>query len=904
MTEPQKLTQEEIRLKENRERTAYWRRWGCYLSNRQWGTVREDYSADGSAWEHFSFEQSHYRAYRWGEDGIAGMSDNHQRMCFSIALWNERDPFLKERLYGLTNSQGNHGEDVKEYYFHLDNTPTHSYMKFLYKYPQKAFPYWRLEKENQKRGLEDREFELIQTGIFENDEYFDVTVEYAKESSENILIFIQVTNRNQEKAKIHVLPTLWFRNIWSWGYEVDKPQLKIYEQKEDYSVIEAQHPDLGKRWLYCANVIPSPDRRGLGRGQTPLLFTENNTNHERLSCNPERNQSPYLKDGFHQYVVEGKQDAVNPDNIGTKFAAYYTLELDGGETTAIQLRLCDKPDLETPFGQPFNDTFQVRQQEADEFYRRVSPHKKSLAEQNIERQAFAGLLWNKQYYHYVVDTWLEGDPGQPEPPEKRKQGNNSGWIHLHTDDVISMPDKWEYPYFAAWDLAFHMIPLAAIDPDFAKKQLERLTREWYMHPNGQMPAYEWNFDGVNPPVHAWAAWRVYTIEREMYGRSDKKFLERVFQKLLLNFTWWVNQHDDDNNNVFQGGFLGLDNIGIFNRGGELPTGGKISQSDGTSWMAMYCLDLLTIALELASDNDIYEDVASKFFEHFLYIVDAMNHIGTEGTDLWNEEDGFYYDVLHLPNGKNIDLKVRSLVGLIPLFAVTTIEQETLEKLKGFKSRIDWFVNERPQLSRNIACMEGCDNDSRRILAIVNEERLRLLLEKMLDETEFLSEYGIRSVSKYHKENPYTFETDDKTYDVTYEPAESPTTMFGGNSNWRGPIWFPINYLIIEALQRFDYYYDGKFEVECPTGSGNMMSLWDVSLELERRLISIFVTQESGCRPIYGDFAKFQSDPHWKDLLLFNEYFHGDNGAGLGASHQTGWTGLVAKLIMQRSEYGN
>ena len=887
MSESPQLTQEEIRLKEDRERTAYWRRWGCYLSNRQWGTVREDYSADGNAWEHFSFEQSHYRAYRWGEDGIAGMSDNHQRICFSLALWNDRDPFLKERLFGLTNTQGNHGEDVKEYYFHLDNTPTHSYMKFLYKYPQQTFPYWQLEQENKKRGLKDREFELIQTGIFDNDRYFDVTVEYAKGSDEDILIYIQVANRSTETATIHLLPTLWFRNIWSWGYEVEKPQLKIYDRTDDYSIIEAQHPDLNKRWLYCAN-------------EKSLLFTENNTNFARLSDG--KNDSPYVKDAFHKYVVEGKQDAVNPDKIGTKFAAYYTLTLDGGETTGIQLRLCDDPNLENPFGESFNDIFQTRTQEADEFYQRVSPYQKNQELKNIERQAFAGMLWNKQYYHYVVDTWLEGDPAFPEPPQQRKDGKNSGWIHLHTDDVISMPDKWEYPYFAAWDLAFHMIPFAAIDPDFAKKQLERLAREWYMHPNGQMPAYEWDFDGVNPPVHAWAAWRVYTIEQEIYGRSDKKFLERVFQKLLLNFTWWVNQHDDDNNNVFQGGFLGLDNIGVFNRGGELPTGGMLSQSDGTSWMAMYCLDLLTIALELAQDNDIYEDVASKFFEHFLYIVDAMNHLGSEGTDLWNEEDGFYYDVLHLPNGKNIDLKVRSLVGLIPLFAVTTIDQRTLNRFPGFKQRIDWFVNERPQLSRNLACMEGCDNDSRRLLAVVNEDRLRLLLKKMLDETEFLSEYGIRSVSKYHLENPYVFETDDAEYDVTYEPAESPTEMFGGNSNWRGPIWFPINYLIIEALQRFDYYYDGDFEVECPTGSGNMMTLWDVSLELERRLISIFVPK-SGCRPIYGDFVQFQSDPNWQDLLLFNEYFHGDNGAGLGASHQTGWTGLVAKLIMQRSKYG-
>jgi hypothetical protein len=901
MSKSQKLTQEEIRLQQDRERTAYWRRWGCYLSNRQWGTVREDYSADGSAWDDFTFEQSHYRAYRWGEDGIAGISDNHQRLCFSLAMWNGNDPFLKERLYGLSNSQGNHGEDVKEYYFHLDNTPTHSYMKFLYKYPQKAFPYWQLEQENKKRGFQAPEYELLETGIFDENKYFDVTVEYAKETDEDILIDIRVSNRSSESATIHLLPTLWFRNIWSWGYEVDKPKLKIYEQSAEYSVIEAQHPDLGKRWLYCSNLeTDSPKGLAALRRPSPLLFTENDTNHQRLSWG-KTNDFPYVKDAFHQYVVEGKQDAVNPDKIGTKFAPYYTLELTAGETRGIQLRLCPQPDLKNPFGQTFQDICQTRQQEADEFYQRVSPDHKSPELQNVERQAFAGLLWNKQYYHYIVDTWLEGDPAQPKPPDSRQQGTNSNWIHLHTDDVISMPDKWEYPYFAAWDLAFHMIPLAAIDPDFAKKQLERLTREWYMHPNGQMPAYEWNFDGVNPPVHAWATWRVYTIEQEMYGRSDKKFLERVFQKLLLNFTWWVNQHDEQNNNIFQGGFLGLDNIGVFNRGDALPTGGKLSQSDGTSWMAMYCLDLLTIALELAQDNDIYEDIASKFFEHFLYIVDAMNRIGSKSS-VWNEEDGFYYDVLHLPNGDDRDLQVRSLVGLIPLFAVTTIEQKTLDKLPGFNGRVKWFVNKRPQLSENLACMKGCDRDARRLLAVVNEDRLRLLLTKMLDETEFLSDYGIRSVSKYHQEHPYKFETDDETYEVAYEAAESQSKMFGGNSNWRGPIWFPLNYLLIESLQRFDYYYDGNFKVECPTGSGKMATLWEVASELERRLINIFLVQDNGTRPVFGGMNKFQHDEHWQDLLLFNEYFNGDNGAGLGASHQTGWTGLVAKLIMQQSKY--
>jgi hypothetical protein len=807
-------------------------------------------------------------------------------LCFALAFWNEQDPFLKERLFGLSNSQGNHGEDVKEYYFHLDNTPTHSYMKYLYKYPQQAFPYEQLKQENQKRGLKEREFELINTGIFDDNQYFDITVEYAKATDEDILINIHVTNHNCETKRLHLLPTLWFRNIWSWGYDVEKPKLKIYDRNDRFSTIEAEHPNLGKRWLYCAQ-------------KPQLLFTENNTNYQRLSG--EKNQSPYVKDSFHDYAVKGEKSAVNPDNIGTKFAAYYTLEIEGKKNTTIQLRLCDNPELESPFGQEYNDTFKIRFQEAEQFYQCISPYEKDVELRNIQRQAFAGLLWNKQYYHYVVDTWLAGDPGQPSPPEERKQGKNSDWVHLHIDDVISMPDKWEYPYFAAWDWAFHLIPLAVIDIDFAKKQLDRLTREWYMHPNGQLPAYEWDFDGVNPPVHAWAAWRIYTIEQKRYGRSDKKFLERVFQKLLLNFTWWINRQDKDGNNVFQGGFLGLDNIGVFNRDGELPTDGKLSQSDGTSWMAMFCLDMLTIALELAVDNEVYEDIASKFFEHFLYIVEAMNHIGSEGANLWNEDDGFYYDVLDLPNGDNIDLKVRSLVGLIPLLAVTTIKSETFEKLSGFTKRVDWFINNRPYLSRNIACMEGCGQNSRRLLAIVDRDKLHRLLEKMLDQTEFLSDYGIRSLSRYHAQHPYTFQANGEEYKVCYESAESQTAMFGGNSNWRGPIWFPINYLLIEALQRFDYYYGDDFQVECPTGSGNLVSLWEVALELERRLISIFLSDESGYRPVYGDFEKFH-DPNWQDLILFHEYFHGDNGAGLGASHQTGWTALVAKLILQHGEY--
>lgn len=890
MSKARELTQEEIRLNQDRQRQAYWRRWGSYLSERQWGTIREDYSKDGSAWDYFSFAQSHYRAYRWGEDGIAGISDNHQRMCFAVALWNGEDKILKERLFGLTNSQGNHGEDVKEYYFYLDNTPTHSYMKYLYKYPHQAFPYEELVTQNQQRNRKQGEFELLDTGIFDDNRYFDVMVEYAKASDEDILISISVSNRGTETQTLHLLPTLWFRNIWSWGYDVDKPRLKVYETNQDYSIVEAEHPDLGKRWLYCH--------------QNPqLLFTENNTNKERLSgILHATNESPYLKDSIHRYIVNGETQAVNPDKIGTKLAAYYPLEIGGGETTTVQLRICDNPDLPSPFGEIFIKTFSARQQEADEFYQRICPYSIGEELRNIQRQAFAGMLWNKQYYHYVIETWLEGDPAQPAPPEGHQQGRNSDWIHLHTDDVISMPDKWEYPYLVMWDLAFHMLPFAMIDPDFAKKQLSRMTREWYLHPNGQLPAYEWDLDGVNPPVHAWATWRVYQIEQKMYGNSDRQFLERVFQKLLFNFTWWVNRQDEDGNNVFQGGFLGLDNIGVFNRGGELPTGGKLSQSDGTSWMAMFCLDMLTIALELAQENAVYEDIASKFFEHFLYIVEAMNNIGSQGAELWDEEDGFYYDVLHLPNGDCLPLKIKSLVGLIPLFAVTTIDTKTFERLPSFQKRVDWFINNRPDLSDNIACMEGCDNHSRRLLAIVDKDKLRRILQKMLDESEFLSDYGIRSVSHYHAIYPYTLEVDGETYKVKYIPAESQTAMFGGNSNWRGPIWFPVNYLLIEALQRFDYYYGDDFQIECPTGSGNMLTLWEVATELEQRLMSIFITDESGKRPVFGDKDKFQDDPHWQNYLLFHEYFHGDNGTGLGASHQTGWTGLVAKLIQQTSEY--
>jgi len=891
------MTQEEKRLAEDRDRIAYWRRWGPYLSDRQWGTVREDYSHDGAAWDYFPHEQARSRAYRWGEDGIAGISDNHQRLCFAIALWNGEDPILKERLFGLSGSEGNHGEDVKEYYFYLDNTPTHSYMKYLYKYPQQAFPYTQLVEENSRRGYNEREFELLDTGIFDDNRYFDIYVEYAKNTAEDILIKISAINRGSEERTLHLLPTLWFRNIWSWGRFHTKPGLKKLHLDTSMSVIEASHPGLGERWLYCQD-------------STELLFTENETNYERLFG--VSNKSPYVKDAFNNYIVNGEKSATNSQQIGTKFAAHYLLNIGAGEAKTVCLRLSNSPYLVTPFGNNFASVFQTRKREADEFYNRISsPCGLTEDKRNVQRQAFAGMLWTKQFYYYVVDDWIKGDPAEPPPPKSRQNIRNHDWVHLFNNDIISMPDKWEYPWYAAWDLAFHVIPLVMIDPDFAKRQLSRLTREWYMHPNGQLPAYEWNFSDVNPPVHAWAAWRVYKIEQKIYGRADRLFLERVFQKLLLNFTWWVNRKDIEGKNVFQGGFLGMDNIGVFDRNTQIPTGGYLQQSDGTSWMGMYCLNMLAIALELAKENPAYEDTASKFFEHFLYIADAMNRMGESQTGLWDKEDGFYYDMLHLADQGDVLLKVRSLVGLVPLFAVETLESETLERFPGFKQRMEWFINNRPDLKQNVACMESPGIGARRLLAICykppgggeQQNKLRPILQRMLDENEFLSPYGIRSVSKYHQSHPYFLKLDGEEYRIDYEPAESCNAMFGGNSNWRGPIWFPLNYLIIESLQKFYHYLGDDFKIEFPTGSGKEMNLWEVSIELSQRLIKIFLPDKSGRRPTYGDMEKFQTDPHWRDLVLFHEYFHGDNGAGLGANHQTGWTGLVAKLIQQCGEYG-
>ncbi len=881
------MTQEEARLQQDHDRTAYWKRWGPYLSERQWGTVREDYSPNGSAWDYFPHDHARSRAYRWGEDGIAGICDNHQRLCFAIALWNGQDPILKERIFGLTGNEGNHGEDVKEYYFYLDNTPTHSYMKCVYKYPQAAFPYTQLVEENRIRGRQKPEFELLDTGVFADDRYFDVFIEYAKNTPSDILIQFSVVNRGPEEKTLHLLPTLWFRNTWSWFTDQEKPSVKILKSDQHLSVIEAKESSLGNRWLYCNEA-------------TELLFTENETNFERLDG--VANASPYVKDGINNYIIHGQKDAVNPNQIGTKVAAHHVLTIAAGETKTVRLRLCDRPDLAEPFGANFERVLGDRIKEADEFYHRICPYPISEDQRSVQRQAFAGMLWSKQFYYYVVEDWLKGDPVGPKPPESRQDGRNSDWVHVFNDDVLSMPDTWEYPWFAAWDLAFHVIPLAIIDPDFAKRQLIRLTREWYMHPNGQLPAYEWAFGDVNPPVHAWAAWRVYNIEQKIYGRADREFLERVFQKLLFNFTWWVNRKDIEGNNIFQGGFLGLDNIGVFDRSAQLPTGGTLEQADGTSWMGMYCIDMLTIALELAADDPAYEDIASKFFEHFLRISSAMEGIGKDDIALWDETDGFYYDVLKLPDGRYDPMKVRSLVGLAPLFAVGTLEPKILEKLPDFRRRTEWFILNRPDLTSGIACMQSLGVGDRRLLAITNSDKLRRILHKMLDEAEFLSPYGIRSVSKFHSEHPYVLTANGQEYRVDYEPAESTTGLFGGNSNWRGPVWFPMNYLIIESLQRFHHYMGDDFKVECPTGSGKQMTLLEVAIELSNRLGGIFLRNSSGHRPVYGGMEVFQTNPHWRDFILFHEYFHGDNGAGLGASHQTGWTGLVAEMIQRCGEH--
>jgi len=880
------MSEESNRLREARAGSAPWRLWGPYLAERAWGTVREDYSANGDAWRYFTHDQAPSRAYRWNEDGLLGISDDAQRLCFAPALWNGADDRLKERFFGLTGHEGNHGEDAKEYWYYLDNVPSHAYMRALYKYPQRAFPYERLRTENERRGRNDPEFELLDTGVFDDDRYFDVVIEYAKKSPTDLLIRISATNRGPDEAPLWLLPTLWFRNTWAWGTHGYRPSLTTLATHDGSTEVLADHETLGRYHLTC-------------EGAPELLFTENETNAELLFGS--ENRTPYVKDAFHEYVVRQRLDAVNPERAGTKSAAIYRLSIAPGATQVVRLRLSTSAHGATALGPEFDAIFARRIVEADEFHRPHTALEASDDERLIQRQALAGLLWSKQFYHYDVRRWLMGDPGQPPPPVERWTGRNSTWKELNNHDVICMPDKWEYPWYAAWDHAFHAIPLALVDSDLAKEQLILLLREWYMHPNGQLPAYEWTFSDVNPPVHAWAAMRVYQIERKATGVGDVSFLARVFHKLLINFTWWVNRKDSDGRNVFQGGFLGLDNIGVFNRS-ELPGGAKIDQSDGTSWMAMFCLNMMAMALELARHDLAYEDVATKFLEHFFHIAHAMNDrpstIGDDASDLWDNEDEFYYDLLRLPDGRSTYLRVRSAVGLVPLLAVETIDPELLDCLPGFHERLRWFLANRADLVGDAASVTRTGEQDRRLFALVSASRLRAILSRMLDEREFLSPHGLRSVSRWHAEHPFRLVIDGRVSgEVCYEPAESRSGLFGGNSNWRGPVWFPLNYLIIEALQKFDWYYGSTFTVEHPVGSGTMLTLWEVSVELSRRLIGLFVRHE-GKRPALGDVAKMQQDPHWRDLVPFFEYFHGDTGAGLGATHQTGWTALVAKLIQQ------
>ncbi|MFQ5399990.1 MAG: glucosidase [Anaerolineae bacterium] len=883
---PQLQTAEHKRLAAHRARRANWRKWGPYLSERAWGTVREDYSPHGAAWDYFPHDHARSRAYRWNEDGLAGISDRHQYICFALALWNGRDPILKERLFGLAGPEGNHGEDVKEAYFYLDNTPTHSYMRMLYKYPQTAFPYAELVAENGRRGRELPEYELLDTGVFAGNRYFDVTAEYAKAGQDDLLIRITIANRGQEDTVCHLLPTLWFRNTWSWGYPAGpmgdvpaKPRLWQCQGPDGAAAVQLRHAAAGRYHFYA-------------EGEPKLLFTENETNHQRLFGIP--SASPYSKDAFHRVVVDGERQAVNPKQEGTKTAAWYCDAIPAGGSVSYRLRLSHTPH-DAPFAR-FDECFARRRAEADEFYAAIQPAQLTAEARAVQRQAFAGMLWTKQLYYYDVPQWLRGDPEQPTPPPGHRHGRNADWEHLHNFDVISMPDKWEYPWYAAWDLAFHTLPLALIDPDFAKRQLTLMTREWYIHPNGQLPAYEWALGDVNPPVHAWAAWRVYQIDARQRGKPDCDFLEGIFHKLLLNFTWWVNRKDADGNNLFQGGFLGLDNIGVFDRSAALPIEGHIDQADGTAWMGFYCLIMLEIALELAKENPVYQDSATKFFEHFLRIAHAMASCGDQEHGLWNEEDGFFYDALHTADGRVIPMKLRSLVGLLPLFAVSILEPDYLEQMPVFRRRMDWFVKNRPELSGNMASVDEPGAGKRRLLAILTQERLVRVLRRMLDETEFLSPYGIRSLSRYHLAHPYTFKAGSVSHTVSYQPAESKTGLFGGNSNWRGPIWFPMNYLIIESLRKFQQYYGDSLQVECPGGSGRMMTLAGVADELSRRLQRLFLPDGDGRRPAHGDQALFREDPAWRNLILFYEYFHGDNGTGLGASHQTGWTALVANLI--------
>jgi mannosylglycerate hydrolase MGH1-like protein len=870
-------TNEQHRLNDAREKGIPWKKLGPYLSERQWGTVREDYSQDGNAWDYFSHDQSRSRAYRWGEDGLAGISDDKQQLCFAIALWNGRDPILKERLFGLTNSEGNHGEDVKEYYFYLDSTPTHSYMKYLYKYPQQEFPYRDLVEKNRSRSREELEYELLDTGVFDADRYFDVFVEYAKADPEDILIRITVHNRGSETAELHLLPTVWFRNTWSWEKDAVKPSLRQVEER----TIRASHSQLGDWTLDC-------------EGNPELLFTENESNASRLWG--QANPCPYVKDAFHEYVVAGNRDAVNPNKTGTKAAAHYRLQVPAGGSKVVRLRLSAKPPADA-FG-TFDQTFASRFADADEFYNRITSASLNEDERRVHRQALAGMLWSKQYYYFDLDRWLQEHEAHPMTGATHGNIRNTEWFHMLNSDIISMPDKWEYPWYAAWDLAFHTIALSLVDFDFAKDQLLLMLRNLYAHPNGQIPAYEWNFSDVNPPVHAWATLFLFNIEKEL-GRSDLRFLERSFQGLMQNFNWWINRKDPSGKNVFAGGFLGLDNIGIFDRSAQLPTGGHLDQADGTAWMAFYCQNMLEIALILTEYDSIYEDVAFKFLEHFLWITYAMDRIGEHHDEMWDGKDGFFYDLLHFPNGDAMRLKVRSLVGLLPLCASTVLEPTgVVAKSPRLRELVETFKKRHPDLLKHIAPADEkfIGYGGRRLMSVCNKEKISRILAYMLDENEFFGPYGIRSLSKHHLDNPFVFNLSGQEYKVQYLPAESNTGMFGGNSNWRGPVWMPVNGLLIRSLLNLYQFYGDDFKVECPTGSGKYINLYEVAKELARRLSSIFLRDASGNRPVYGGTKKFQEDPHWKDYILFYEYFHGDNGAGLGASHQTGWTGIIARVL--------
>jgi len=881
------MTTEKQRLQEVQDGTSDWKKWGPYLSERQWGTVREDYSEGGNAWDYFSHDQARSRAYHWGEDGLGGISDSKQLLCFALALWNGKDSILKERLFGLTNSEGNHGEDVKEYYFYLDSTPTHSFMRYLYKYPQAEYPYGQIVQSNRDRGKLDMEYELLDTGVFNDDRYFDIFVEYAKAGPEDILIEITVANRGPEAATLQVLPQLWFRNTWSWGDNSEKPTLECAAQTDSLAIVSATHPKLGQRFFYCEDA-------------PTLLFTENESNTQRLFGFP--NSTPFVKDSINSYVVHDQKDAVNPALVGTKVAAQYVITVPAGESKTLRLRLSElQPSAMTlppeggPFGQAFEDVMISRRREADEFYAALTPKKLSEDEARVMRQALAGMLWSKQFYYYDINKWLEERGCDPFKANRKHSPRNDSWHHMYNADIISMPDKWEYPWYAAWDLAFHVIALTMVDPDFGKQQLGLMLREHYMHPNGQIPAYEWNFGDVNPPVHAWATIFTYRLEKARTGQGDTKWLEKCFQKLLMNFTWWVNRKDRSGKNVFEGGFLGLDNIGVFDRSAPLPTGGYLEQADGTAWMALFCQNMLEIAAELAADDAAYAEMSLKFIQHFLWIASSMIHAGG-GTGMWDEEDGFFYDVLQLPNGESQRLKVRSMVGLLPLCAATVFEGKLVARYPEIIERYHNFLTARPELVEFIHDSRAPGVADRRLASILNEEKLRRVLSKMLDENEFLSEFGIRSLSRYHEQHPFVTHVGGQEYRVNYLPAESDSGMFGGNSNWRGPIWMPVNSLIIRALLQYYSYYGGKFQVECPTGSGHMMTLYQVAAEISRRLAHMFVRDEHGRRAVFGGAEKFQNDAHWRDCLQFYEYFHGDNGAGLGASHQTGWTGVIARSL--------